>query len=151
MPTSNSKQKKPTPPAAKRKTGEAAKNPVKILLFSFAAGTATLFLSVLVLSFLLEKSPDPNALLPVASIVCTLLTSAVSGSVAAKLSGKGSPWSVLSGLILILFYLVLSLFFDPADYENGMALKTAVVIILPVTALIAGTFSARKKAVRKKR
>ncbi len=151
MPKSNLKQKKPTPPAAKRKTVDTGKNPFAILLFAFAAGTAVLFLSILVLSFLLEKSPDPNALLPAAAIVCTLVTSAVSGSVAAKLSGKGSPWSVLSGLVLILFYLVLSLFFDQSDYENGMTLKSAVVIILPVASLIMGTLSSRKKPVRKKR
>lgn len=151
MPKSNSKQKKPTPPAPKQKPGEKSKNPVTVILYPVITGTAVLLLSVLALSFLLEKSPDPNALLPVAAIICTLLAAAVSGSLSAKLSGKASPTSILSGLIMILVYLIISLFFDAQAFENGMVLKSAIVIILPAMAFVAGTVSAKNKKNQKKR
>ncbi len=151
MPKSNSKQKRPTPPTPKQKPGEKSKNPVTVLLYPVIAGTAVLLLSVFALSFLLEKSPDPNALLPAAAILCTVLAAAVSGSVSAKLSGKASPTSILSGLIMILVYLIMSLFFDAQDCENSMVLKSAIVILLPAMAFTAGIMATKNKKTKKKR
>lgn len=150
MSRSNTKQKRPSPPSLKSKHSANRKNPTQALIISFLAGAAVFFVSVLILSFLLEKSPDPNALIPAAAIICTILAAAVSGSAAAKLLGKATPWSILSGLIMILFYLIMSLFFDNSA-ESGIVLKSAIVVILPLMALVAGVFAGRNKPGKKPR
>jgi len=59
--------------------------------------------------------------------------------------GKAAPWSIVSGLLMLVVFLFISLFFDSTDYENGMIFKSIVAAILPITAYISGTAVSKKK------
>lgn len=134
-----------------RQKKDSRKNPAVILGISFIFAVAVFFASVFFVSFLLEKSPDPNALVAAGSILCTVISCAVGGAVAAKLSGKVLPFSVLSGLLMVVFYLCVSVFFDSAEFEKSLASKTATIIILLVVSFLSGCFFVRKKSRKSKR
>ncbi|MBR5553585.1 MAG: TIGR04086 family membrane protein [Clostridia bacterium] len=141
----NNAKPQSTPSANRQKRRSAGKNPAVSVLFSAFAGIAAFFAAVFVLSFIIEKSPDPNALLPACAVISAALSACVAGTVAAKTAGKVAPWSILSGLLMLIVFLFISLFFDSADHENGMIFKSIVVAILPTMAYIAGTVTSKKK------
>ena len=130
---------------------KGTKNGGKILCFAIISAVFTLFLSAFLMAFLLEKSPDPTFFIPFAAMFCTAFASAVSGVVAARLSGAVAPFSVLSGLCMILIYLAVSLFFESEDTGAGVAFKTATVLILPCVSFFAAClFGNRSKGARKR-
>ena len=146
MPKSNVKPKKPLHTAnTNPKSGR--ENPARILVSSTLFGIAVFFVCTIIAAFLLEKSPDPSFLVPAGAMICTVISSAATGFLAVKLSHKALPYSVLSGLLMILFYLTASVFFDSGEFETTIGTKSVTVLLLPsVSLLSACLFNGRKSA-----
>lgn len=143
---SENKSKAKKPKHAQRKTNPTNKNPVFSVLISLAAGTAAFFASAFLVTFLLEKSADPCAFLDAASVVCTVIAAGTAGAVASRLTGRPSPWSIVSGLGMILVYLVLSVIFnDTTADDNSMVFKTVTLALLVVIAFVSGKLFAKKR------
>ncbi len=140
------KSKAKKPKHAQRKPNSTNKNPIFALLISLVAGTAAFFASAFFITFLLEKSADPCSLLDAASIVCTVMAAGTAGAVSSRLTRRPAPWSIVSGLGMILVYLVLSVIFnDTKAGDNSMVFKTVTVALLPVIAFVSGKLFAKKR------
>lgn len=127
-----------------KKDSAVGAKPLQIIVASLCIGIATMLTSSLALSFLMSKLPDPDILL----MPCVLATSAICGIscgvCSATLSKKPMPYSLICGLFLVLIYLLISLIFDPADYNTDMVFKTANIAVLPLFSVFGGTVTSKK-------
>lgn len=139
--------------AAPARTGAHRRNlgPAAAIGLSVFAGAVMLLISSAIFSFILEKSSNPDSLIPVCSVAATLIAGAVCGAVSAKITERPLPWSIVSGIAMVLVYLIISLFFDPADTDSDMIFKTVILACVLLSSLVFGIITGKKSVKAKRR
>lgn len=125
-------------------------NPLYAILISTICGTAILFISIIVFSFILQKSPDPSLLTEVVAVISSVLSGGCAGIIASKLTRRPVPWSIISGIAMLIIYFIVSLFVKANDAPDTVfsAVNSASVI---VSGLLFGFLSSKNKKKRKVR
>jgi putative membrane protein (TIGR04086 family) len=127
-----------------KKSKKGSGNLFQIIISSVAIGILSFFAASLILAFALSKMPDPDSLILPSAVIMSILSGLSGGFCSSKMSGRPMPYSLVCGLFMVLVYLVISLFFSPYDFDNGMIFKTATILSLPISS-VAGGFLADKK------
>lgn len=129
----------------KRKRSKSEQvNIVEAIIPSVAIGVAVFFLTALVFSFILSKLSDPDSFMGISAILLNIFCGMSCGIASCKITKKPMPYSIVCGLIMILIYLIMSLFFTPSDFPDGMIFKTISVAVLPLSSML-GAFAVRNK------
>jgi len=125
----------------KKSKGEQL-NVFQAIIPSVAIGVAVFFLTALVFSFILSKLSDPDSLMGISAILLSVICGMSCGITSCRLTKRPMPYSIVCGLIMVLIYLIISLFFTPGDFPQGMVFKTISVAALPLSSFI-GAFTVR--------
>ncbi len=129
----------------KRKRSKSEQvNIFQAIIPSVAIGVAVFFLMALVFSFILSKLSDPDSLMGISAILLSVFCGMSCGIASCKLTKRHMPYSIVCGLIMVLIYLIISLFFTPSDFPQGMIFKTISVAALPLSSML-GAFAVRNK------
>ena len=129
----------------KRKKSKSEQvNVLQVLVPSISIGIVVFFSTALIFSFILSKLSDPDSFFGVAAILMSVLCGMSCGITSCKITKTPMPYSLFCGLLMILLYLIISLFFNPSDFSTGMIFKTISVAALPVSSVL-GAFSVRNK------
>lgn len=124
------------------------KNPLQAVLIATVCGTAVLFLSVSLFAFILQKSPDPSLLSEPAAVITSVLSGGCAGIAASKLTGRPIPWSIVSGIAMLVIYFIISLFMKAKEAPDTMfAVINSVGLML--SGLLFGVLVSKKKKKRK--
>jgi len=121
-----------------------SRNPIISIAISMGAGIIALFISLCIISVILTKSSDPDAFLPAGAIACACISGITCGITSAAVSPKALPLSVISGLFMLVIFLILSLPFDSVQQGSSMLFKTAICLCVVVCAAVACALRTKK-------
>ena len=137
-----SKKRTVTKPSAKGIKSSA--NAYKAVLFPALWGTLALFVCIVVFSYFLTKTADPDKLLPSLCLVAIALSGVVCGASSRRVCPHKPFFSILSGLVIIGILLVASLFAGDVC-ETSVIYKGAVVILCPAMSFIMSSLGKKSK------
>ena len=127
-----------------RKASKSAFAPYNAIVFPALWGVGALFLCVMVFSYFLTMTADPDKFIPYLCIVSVAVAGTVCGIICKKICGRKSALSVVAGLLIIGILLVVSLFTQDVC-ESSAVYKSAIVLLCPVTSFTACSFGKAKK------
>lgn len=106
-----------------------------------------------VAAFAAYSNSDPDAILPTLAFAVIYIVFAIAGFAASKLNqGQGLICGAVSGILLVSFFLLVSIFFG-AEYSSGYGSLTAILLRAAgvVMSVLGGYIGAHKRVVRRHR
>ena len=141
MPKTSTSAKKHTPTTRKTNT----KNPLTAVALSAVVGTVLLLCSSVLFSFILKDTSCPESFFAPVALLCVLISGCGAGITAALCSGNPMPYSLISGILLLLMFLAISAAFDSAQVDSDNVFKGIVATVAVASSLVSGMLSTRKK------
>ena len=118
------------------------------ILISIISGVISLLGTALLSSFILNGLTSPESLIAVMSIVCGIVSGAVCGIFSARLTGAAFPWSIVCGILLLLIFFIISLFFE-ADTIPDPVYTVIYSAGIVMASFFAGIIASKKKKTKR--
>ena len=118
------------------------------ILISIISGVISLLGTALLSSFILNGLASPESLITVMSIVCGIVSGAVCGIFSARLTGSAFPWSIVCGILLLLIFFIISLFFE-ADTTPDPVYTVIYSAGIVMASFFAGIIASKKKKTKR--
>ena len=100
-------------------------------------GMASALLFLLLSALILQKTEDPANVIPILSQVINILCAGLCGLVSAVFAGERRiEYPLYAGLLMMFFYLLLSLF--PGGTSKGVLMTTILLLALPAVSFMVG-------------
>ena len=146
-----SEKKKKKRNAAKEQDGFASL--VKNCLIGVGIALASAIVLWVVATFVAYSNSDPDAILPTLAFAVIYIVFVIGGFASSKLNqGQGLICGALSGIVLVSFFLLVSIFFG-AEYSSGYGFLTALLLRAAgvLMSVLGGYIGAHKRATRRHR
>lgn len=121
---------------------------MKTILLPPAVGITALLAVELVLAYLMNRLPDPDAYMNLFCMLSALLSGGACGLCAVRLTGRTLPWCVLSPLLMTVLYVIISLAL-PGDSGTDTAYKTVVMLCVMAGSVTFGLLGRKKQPRRR--